>query len=192
MNLNHALLVLPVLFLMVACSDSDGGGGTGAGGAGGSSPGTGGSSTTGTGGSGTGAGGGNTAWSFDYCERHLRGCPTGSTCEDSPCYQSECGGCACGDPGCYCSRICECEPSDNGGTCVPSDYVSACAEYADTAACQADARCRWVVPGCGATEPPGCHPAEDCGETWCGAGKACRGVLLTSCDVVHLCVPVSS
>ncbi len=47
--------------------------------------------------------------------------------------------------------------------------------YADAASCEADAACRWLVPGCG--ENPlvaaGCAPVADCAPDSCADGATC-------------------
>jgi hypothetical protein len=55
--------------------------------------------------------------------------------------------------------------------------------YADPATCEADAACRWLVPGCG--ENPllgeGCHPVADCAPDSCGDGGTCSSYDANPC-----------
>lgn len=78
-------------------------------------------------------------------------------------------------------------------TCDPASYTwqvappacelpaDACKLHASSDECQADAACRWLVPGCDAPALPaeGCFAATDC--LACGGGEACTQVVVDPC-----------
>jgi hypothetical protein len=67
-------------------------------------------------------------------------------------------------------------------TCTPTE--PACASYANSTLCQADATCRWLTPGCGDTPsdfPAGCYAADDCDPASCTAGTSCTTVIYDPC-----------
>lgn len=59
-------------------------------------------------------------------------------------------------------------------TCKPK--VPDCGAYRDSAPCDADTTCRWLVPGCGEGEAdfePACFPIDDCSGDSCGPDAEC-------------------
>ncbi|MEO7331340.1 MAG: hypothetical protein ABI193_22380 [Minicystis sp.] len=79
-----------------------------------------------------------------------------------------------------------------------------CTQYGEPAACQADAMCAWLVPGCG--EPPlpvaGCHSKTPCAsDADCVSGDVCTTVVIDPCwmqacdacgETVLVCLPKST
>jgi hypothetical protein len=63
------------------------------------------------------------------------------------------------------------------GTSWTVDMKSTCGEcsYEDAASCEANAACRWLVPGCGDNPLPaeGCAPIDDCAPDSCTGGATC-------------------
>jgi hypothetical protein len=59
-------------------------------------------------------------------------------------------------------------------SCTPK--VPDCASYGNSAVCDADTTCRWLVPGCGEGETgfePACFPIDDCTGDSCGQDAEC-------------------
>ncbi len=70
-----------------------------------------------------------------------------------------------------------------GPTCNPPP-PEPCAQYADPAACQADAMCDWLTPGCSEPQLPvaGCHSKTPCAtDADCMPGNSCQELVIDPC-----------
>jgi len=68
---------------------------------------------------------------------------------------------------------------------APECKSKACDSYGHKDLCDADAGCRWLVPGCGSgTEtvaPEGCYPIDDCTPDSCSGGLSCATAVHDPC-----------
>lgn len=130
---------------------------------------------------------------WDFTEPCCNGC-CGDACLPDPPHAGEpCDRCFDGS-GCYygidigcgldAGVSLSCDPStsawqvDVPACDLPAD---ACKLHATAGECEADATCRWLVPGCdgAALAAEGCFAAQDC--LACGEGEACTPVTVDPC-----------
>jgi hypothetical protein len=122
----------------------------------------------------------------DNCCFHDGACPIvlpndGETCDlchgaTACAYPSACGEdhAFCGDDGKWHVPIGECPPPP------PPDF---CTSNVDQGACEMDASCRWLTPGCGDIPlwAPGCFTISDCGPGNCGPSQICQTFSYNPC-----------
>jgi hypothetical protein len=96
-------------------------------------------------------------------------CLTGSTCNYG-------GGC--GNTTAACNGVWKVDL----GECPPPPPPDACEQHTTDSACDADASCRWLAPGCGMSPIPaaGCFSATNCAGA-CAPGYACQTVSYNPC-----------
>lgn len=113
-------------------------------------------------------------------------CPADQPSEGEPCdpcygapscsYPSTCGGdyATCGQDGVWHISI---------GGCPPPPPPDLCTSLGTKGACEMDASCRWLTPGCGDTPvlSPGCFTINDCGPGTCGATELCQTFSYNPC-----------
>lgn len=69
------------------------------------------------------------------------------------------------------------------GDCPPPPPPDFCTNLGTQGACEMDAGCRWLTPGCGDTPilGAGCHTINDCGPGTCGPTEICQEFSYNPC-----------